>query len=47
MKPFWKERCSSHLAMLSSHSDRNWVFGQSVLMLAVVILGVTQRGAWH
>lgn len=33
--------------MFSSHSDRNWVFGQSVLMLAAVILGVTQRGAWH
>lgn len=33
--------------MLSSHSDRNWVFGQSVLMLAVIILGVTQRGEWH
>lgn len=33
--------------MTRSHSDRNWVIGQSVLMLAVVILGVTQRGAWH
>lgn len=33
--------------MTSSQSDRNWVLGQSVLMLAVVILGVTQRGAWH
>jgi protein-S-isoprenylcysteine O-methyltransferase Ste14 len=33
--------------MLTSLSDRNWVIGQSVLMLAVVILGVTQRGTWH
>lgn len=33
--------------MLRSHSDRAWVFGQSGLMLAVVILGVTHRDAWH
>ena len=33
--------------MSARHSDRNWVTGQSVLMLAVVGLGVTHRGAWQ
>lgn len=33
--------------MSPNHSDRGWVIGQSVLLPAVVILGVTQRGAWH
>lgn len=33
--------------MNCNHSDRIWVIGQSVLMLAVVALGVTQRGAWQ
>lgn len=33
--------------MSSSHSDRTWVISQSVLMLAVVGLGVWQRGAWQ
>lgn len=35
------------LTMNTSHRDRNWVIAQSLLMLAVVILGVTHRGAWH
>lgn len=33
--------------MSSPHSDRTWVIGQSVLLLAVVGLGVTHRGAWQ
>lgn len=33
--------------MNTSNSDRNWVISQSVLMLAVVVLGVTDRGAWQ
>lgn len=33
--------------MNTSDPDRNWVIGQSVLMLAVVALGVTHRGAWQ
>lgn len=33
--------------MGASQSDRTWVIGQSGLMLAVVILGVTHRGAWQ
>lgn len=28
-------------------ADRRWVLGQSMLMLAVVTLGVTHRGAWQ
>jgi protein-S-isoprenylcysteine O-methyltransferase Ste14 len=28
-------------------ADRLWVIGQSVLMLAVVVLGVAHRGAWQ
>lgn len=33
--------------MSPNHSDRAWVIGQSVLLLAAVILGVTHRGAWQ
>lgn len=33
--------------MSATHTDRNWVIGQSMLMLAVVALGVTHRGAWQ
>jgi len=35
------------LTMSTPNSDRTWVIGQSVLMLAVVGLGVTHRGAWQ
>ena len=33
--------------MSASNPDRNWVIGQSALMLAVVVLGATHRGAWQ
>ncbi len=33
--------------MGSNHNDRAWVLGQSVLMLAMVVLGVTHRESWH
>ncbi len=33
--------------MSAINPDRIWVVAQSVLMLAVLVLGVTHRGAWH